>query len=59
MLSMPLYDPFGFPENVGEMFALVQQVLTFLGVWNMVTAVVGFMLALSVVVYFVKRLSGG
>lgn len=56
---MPLYDPFGFPENVGEMFALVQQVLTFLGVWNMVTAVVGFMLALSVVVYFVKRLSGG
>lgn len=53
------YDPYGFPENVGEMFAMVQQLLTFLGVWNMTVAVIGFMLALSVVVFFVRRLAAG
>lgn len=53
------YDDFGFPENVGEMFAMVQQLLTFLGVWNMTVAVIGFMLALSVVVFFVRRLAAG
>lgn len=54
-----LYDPYGFPENVAEMFAMVQQLLTFLGVWNMVVAVVGFMLALSVLIFFIRRLAGG
>lgn len=58
MNSLLWYDPYGFPENVGEMFGMVQQILEFLGVWNMVTAVFGFMLALAVVVYFVKRLAG-